>query len=143
MFSKSCEYAIKAVLFIAQRSALGFRCNLGEISKEIDSPVAFTAKILQELVRKGLISSLKGPTGGFTIEKSALRTMKLSHIVEAIDGDNVYQGCGLGHKQCNASRPCPVHHQFMAIRDKLKEMVQQTTVSSLADGVECGLTFLK
>ena len=70
MFSKTCEYALRAMIFIAQKSKAGYKAGIKEIVKEIDAPEHFVAKILQDLVRKGFVQSLKGPTGGFYLEQS-------------------------------------------------------------------------
>jgi Rrf2 family iron-sulfur cluster assembly transcriptional regulator len=107
MFSKSCEYAIRAVLFIAQETMEERRTNLSAIAGAIDSPEAFTAKILQELVHKGIIKSLKGPNGGFEIEAAILRKLKLADIVEAVDGQYfIYQmWAGLERLRFRASVP--------------------------------------
>lgn len=98
MFSKSCEYGIKATAFIAVEAEKNNRVSLKAIAKAIDSPVAFTAKILQQLARTGIINSVQGAGGGFEIEKARLTKIKLSQIVAAIDGENVYKGCGLRAK---------------------------------------------
>ena len=86
---------------------------------------------------------MQGATGGFEIEKSSVNKIKLSQIVLAIDGDNVYKGCGLGLKACNANQPCPVHDKFMIIREELKDMLESTTVRDLAMGLKDGNTYLK
>ncbi|GJM33341.1 MAG: hypothetical protein DHS20C18_23420 [Saprospiraceae bacterium] len=143
MFSKACEYGIKATLFIALQSLQDQRVNLKDIAKEINSPVAFTAKILQQLAKNNIVDSVKGPTGGFQIEKKRIDKIRLSEIVSAIDGDAIYKGCGLGLKECNANKPCPLHNKFAIIRDDLKEMLEGTSLYELATGLEVGLTFLK
>ncbi|CAM4111175.1 RrF2 family transcriptional regulator [Gillisia limnaea] len=143
MFSKACEYGIRATIYIAMQSLQGNRVNLKEISKEIDSPVAFTAKILQQLAKNDIINSVKGPTGGFEINKKDIDSIKLIHIVSAIDSDKIFNGCGLGLKECNEDFPCPVHFQFKEIRDNLKKMSSETSIYELATGLEVGLTFLK
>jgi Rrf2 family protein len=143
MFSKACEYGIKAALYVATRSLEGERVMLKEIAREINSPEAFTAKILQQLARHRIVDSLKGPHGGFLIEKKRLDRIRLSEIVSAIDGDNIYRGCGLGLEQCNAKQPCPLHDKFVAIRNDLRKMLESTTLLELATGLEVGLTFLK
>ena len=96
MFSKACEYGIKAAIFIAVNSEQETRVSLVDIAREIDSPVSFTAKILQTLVKSGIINSIKGPSGGFEIKKSKAGKIKLSKVVLAIDGDSIYKSCGLG-----------------------------------------------
>ena len=75
MFSKACEYGIKATIFIAIKSCEDKRVNTKEISQEINSPAAFTAKILQALVRHKVIDSVKGPHGGFQIKKIKFRLL--------------------------------------------------------------------
>ena len=143
MFSKACEYGIKATIYIAVKSMRRERVSLKEIAEEVDSPVAFTAKILQSLAKNGIIDSHKGPTGGFQIEEAKIDTIKLHDIVHAIDGDKIFSGCGLGLEQCDASQPCPVHNKFVDIRDNLKIMLQNTSLYELATGLEIGLTHLK
>lgn len=143
MFSKACEYGIKATIYIAVKSMRQERVSLKEIAEEVNSPVAFTAKILQSLAKSGIIDSLKGPTGGFQIEEPKIDTIKLHDIVHAIDGDKIFVGCGLGLEQCDASQPCPVHEKFVGIRDNLKIMLQNTSLYELATGLDIGLTHLK
>lgn len=143
MFSKACQYGIRASIYIAEQSQLDRKVGLKEVAEAIESPVAYTSKILQKLSRNLIINSDKGPTGGFSVDMNKLDKIKLSTIVMAIDGDGVYVGCGLGLKKCNEKKPCPVHNQFKSIRDELKNMLENTTVRTLADDLEKGLTFLK
>ncbi|GAA3601217.1 Rrf2 family transcriptional regulator [Flavivirga amylovorans] len=143
MFSKACEYGIKASIFIALNSYRNVRVSLKAIAKEINSPEAFTAKILQDLVRHHVISSTKGAYGGFEIEKELISSVKLSHIVNAIDGDSIYSGCGLGLHTCDESHPCPVHHKFKSIREELKSMLENTNLEELALNIKSGASFLK
>ena len=143
MFSKACEYAIRASIFISGKSLQQIKVGQKEIAKAIDSPEAFTAKTLQILTRNNIISSDKGPHGGFYFSKDQLKNIYLQHIVKAIDGTIVYKGCGLGLKTCNESKPCPVHFQFKAIRDELKQMLETTSIQDLAIGTKSGETFLK
>ena len=143
MFSKACEYGIRASIFIALNSLEGRRVSPKEISKEINSPEAFTAKILQALARNNVVKSIKGAHGGFEIDKKDIKTIKLSDIVDAIDGDNIYKGCGLGLHECNEDKPCPMHDKFKSVRDQLREMLESTDLESLALDIKLGETFLK
>lgn len=143
MFSKACEYGIKASSYIALQSLQSKRVSLKDIAEEVDSPVAFTAKILHQLAKAGLLDSVKGPTGGFQIEKNRIDEIKLSDIVFAIDGNSIYEGCGLGLKKCNANKPCPLHEKFVVVRNQLKQMLENTSLFELATGLEVGLTYLK
>ena len=143
MFSKACEYGIRASIYIAQQSLLDRKVSLKQVSEAIESPTAYTSKILQKLSRNIIINADKGPTGGFSMDSVKLEKVNLSSIVFAIDGENIYNSCGLGLKKCNEKMPCPVHNQFKVIRDELKKMLENTTVKTLAMDYEKGLTFLK
>lgn len=143
MFSKSCNYAIKASIFIAKYSLENEKVSFIEVAKEIDSPQAFTAKILQTLVRAGVVDSVKGVNGGFYIPIRRIPLTFLVHIVQAMDGNAVFSGCGLGLAQCNENHPCPVHDKFKIIRDELSFMLHTTSLEELALGIKSGETFLK
>lgn len=144
MFSKACEYGIKATICIATHTLNSSKkIGVKEIAKETDSPEAFMAKIMQILSKEGIVKSMKGPKGGFYIPKEELDKIMLSQVVKAIDGDHIYRGCGLGLDNCNEDQPCPLHDQFKVIRDGLAEMLTTTSLLDLAAGLDSGLTFLK
>lgn len=140
MFSKTCEYAIRAMVYIVAKTGEGLKVGIKEIAKNIGAPEAFVAKILQTLSRCGLVSSIKGPNGGFFIEDKA--HLPLISIVRAIDGDDMLTNCGLGIKECSAKRPCPIHHEYVAIRIKVAAMLKSNTIHDLATGIISGHTFL-
>lgn len=121
----------------------GLRASLVDISKEVDSPLAFTSKILQQLVKAGIIFSTRGQTGGFGIEEKNMKKISIAEIVSAIDGDTIFTNCGLGLKHCSGVQPCPVHDKFVAIREDLRIVLETTTIEDLATGLKDGLTYLK
>ncbi|PWB25545.1 RrF2 family transcriptional regulator [Flavobacterium sp. HTF] len=138
MFSKACEYGIRASIFIAAKSSKGIRVGIKDVAKEIDSPEPFTAKIMQILTKNKIIHSAKGVGGGFEVSNEAVKSIKLIHIVDAIDGDSIYKGCGIGLKECSEIHPCPVHNEFKKIRELLLVMLTTTTLEELALGVKSG-----
>jgi Rrf2 family protein len=142
MFSKTCEYAIRAVLYIAQKSEDGVRVGIKDIAAGIDSPEHFIAKILQDLGRKGLVQSQKGPSGGFYLDKSSLK-YSLADVVRAVDGDNLFSGCALGLKQCSESKPCPLHHEFKRIRGEVYTMLKSARLGEFNAQLEQNLFFLR
>ncbi|MFK7001637.1 RrF2 family transcriptional regulator [Flavobacterium oreochromis] len=143
MFSKTCEYGIRATIFIASESVINKKISQKEIADQIDSPMAFTAKILQKLVRKDIVSSSKGSGGGFYIEKNKLKKITLLEIIEALDCDSVIKGCGLGLKDCSEEHPCPFHDKFKDIKSDLLRVFKNTNLEELASGIKIGNTFLK
>ena len=143
MFSKTCEYGIRATIFIASESHQNKRVGLKDIAKKIDSPEAFTAKILQILSRDNIINSVKGVGGGFEIPRETMKDVKLAQIVNALEGDRVFTGCGLGLTHCSEDHPCPMHEKFKSIRNELAFMLENTNLEELALGIKTGDTFLR
>lgn len=143
MFSKACEYGIRAMIHIAHQSQKGNRVSLKDVAKAIGSPVAFTAKILQSLAKDDLIISIKGSGGGYELMNEQTTAITLHNVVSSIDGDKIFSKCGLGLNECSEAKPCPVHFQFKSIRDDLNEMLQSTTVRDLATELSYGMTYLK
>jgi len=127
IFSKTCEYAIRAMIFISQRSNEGFKVGVKEVAKGIDSPEHFIAKILQDLSRKSLLQSFKGPNGGFFIENGSKVT--LADVVRAVDGDKLFVNCGLGLGYCSETHPCPIHNEFKKIRNDISHMLNSSKIT--------------
>jgi len=142
IFSKTCEYAIRAVFYIAHKTAAGTKAGIKDIAAGIDSPELYLGKILQDLSRKGLISSTKGPNGGFYLPAEMLN-QPLIEIVRAVDGDTLFTGCGLGLKQCSEMNPCPLHNEFKDIRIRITNMLSNTTVGEFNTELMDGLLSLK
>jgi Rrf2 family protein len=143
MFSKTCEYAIRATLLLAGHSLAGKRVNVKEVANATASPTAFTAKVLQQLCKGGIVQSMQGKQGGFEICEEQMKNIRLSHIVALIDGDQVFTGCGLGLPACNELKPCPIHQHFATVRNELRNMLETTTLFDLAIGLNNGQTYLK
>lgn len=142
MFSKACEYALRAVLYINMKSIDGSRVGIPEIAREVAAPLAFTGKILQVLVREGIISSVKGPNGGFFIDSKAT-SITLNDILIAIDGnEDVLHKCALGLKECSDKFPCPIHGEIKMYKDRVRSVMTKTTVQSLTNDLCNGKTFL-
>lgn len=141
MFSKSCEYALKAVIHICMETKDGRRLSIAEIAQAIESPEPFTAKILQTLARHKVVSSAKGPGGGFYIADGAPPIVVMD-LVKLIDGSSAFERCGLGLKQCDERHPCPIHNQFKAYSVRLKKMLETKTVQDFAKEIKSGRAFL-
>ena len=103
MFSRACEYGIRASIFIAAKSLNSERVRLRDVASEI----------------------------------------KLKDIVVAIDGKQIFTGCGLGLKACNSKKPCPIHNDFANIRNALDKMLEETLLVDLATQVHDGAAYLK
>lgn len=130
MFSKGCEYGIRALTVIAEIGSEGKKVGIKEICKLANTPESFTAKVLQNLVKRDIINSQKGANGGFYFSRD-LNKITLYDIVEAIDGKAIFNRCGLGLPACDAKNPCPLHTQFEIVRDELNTMCRDNTLQDL------------
>ena len=141
-FQKTCEYGIKAMIFVAQKSKNEARVGIKEIAKGTDSPEHFIAKIMQDLSRRKLVHSVKGPNGGFYLDKEDLKA-SIADIVKAMDGEKLYTDCVLGLKACSEKNPCPVHFEFKEIKRNLIGMIENNTIGDFNKKLDSGKFFLK
>jgi Rrf2 family transcriptional regulator, iron-sulfur cluster assembly transcription factor len=142
MFSKATEYALRAIIYIAQKSNEDKKPGIAEIAKAIDSPQSFTAKILQELTKDNkVISSVRGPNGGFFITQKALQLPVLA-ILEALDDDEILHKCVLGLRKCSEVKPCPMHDDYKIIRSELIKLFENTTIRNLAESYRTQNVFI-
>ena len=133
MFSKTAEYALRATIFIAQKGTVDNKLSIVEVSSAIDSPQSFTAKILQLLTKdEKVISSTRGPNGGFYMKDTARKLPVLS-VLEAVNEDYVLRKCVLGLKACSEVNPCPMHSEYKNIRSRLTTLFEKKTIEQLAN----------
>ena len=131
MFNKETEYALRGLVYIQMQNLKGCRPGIDEISREIEAPRFFTAKILQRMVRMGFVMSRKGKGGGFFFDKEKPE-LTIRELITATEGDKIITGCGFGLKNCSPDNPCPMHERYAPIRDAIEDLVTSETISSLA-----------
>ena len=134
IFSRQCEYALQAVAYIALKPE-GEMSSIKEMTKKLHIPYHFLGKILQDLSRKGLLRSLKGPTGGFTLGVAA-KNITLFHIVEAIDGVDFTSRCVMGFPECSGKNPCAVHDHWAGLRDGIYKMLVNKNIFEMAKAMK-------
>lgn len=141
MISKTCGYGIRGVVYLATKIGEDRKVGIHEIATELEIPQHFLAKILQDLVRKKVIFSVKGPHGGFFVKESVL-DLPVLKIVEMIDGDGYKTRCFMAIEECSAENPCPLHNDFSTFRTGIAKMLRQKTIGDLSKGVFEGHSFL-
>jgi Rrf2 family protein len=129
--SSACEYAIRAMTYIANFET-GTRLLARDISAHERIPGPFLGKIFQTLVRAGLLKSSKGPGGGFALTKDP-GEISLYDIYRAVDGDGYLDACAVGLARCNDEMPCPLHERWKPIRERIRNYLQDTSLSAMAD----------
>ncbi len=142
MLSKSCIYALRSIVFIAHNASVDSKISIKEIATELEMPVHYSGKILQQLTKSKIILSVKGPNGGFYLNEKLQKT-KLTKVIEVIDGLDFFTNCGLGLKECSSEHPCPLHNEFKVCRDGLWELFNSKSILDLVSKIEEGNAFIK
>lgn len=137
MFSKSTEYAIRAIIFLAVRATPDKLIGAADIARELDFPEAFLGKVLQNLVRKSLIVSVKGPGGGFYVKDNTCE-LSILNIVEILEGLDFLNKCGLGLHLCNDDNSCPIHDEYGPVKEKIRNALSSKTISIIKRDIAAG-----
>ncbi len=139
MISSTAKYAIRAVLYLAVHCKEDEKIGIKKISEDLDIPAPFLAKILQNLSKQKLLSSTKGPHGGFGLGRDA-HEISFLDIVEIIDGLDLFEECIFGLKVCEQDETkkalCPVHKKSRPVRDQLYELFKDQIVGDIADKIK-------
>ncbi len=134
IFSRACLYGIRAALYVASQKNRKY-VSIGEISQNLGISFHFLTKVLQKLTQKNLMTSYRGPNGGIALSKPAAE-ITLYEIVEAIECDQVFDGCILGLPGCGTLKPCPLHENWATIRGELSQLFTETDLESVAKRIK-------
>jgi Rrf2 family protein len=137
MLTRSTEYAIRALVYVQLQNWKNLRPGVNEISREIEAPTAFTAKILHTLTSRKILESMKGRGGGFFFPENRSE-VSLYQIIIVMEGDKLFTDCGFGLKNCNDTNPCPLHDRYVILRTELLTMAHSESVESLAQKISQG-----
>lgn len=131
MLSKSCEYGLRATLYLASLDRDGY-VSIRTISEELDISFPFLTKIFQKLNKADLLESRRGPNGGVALTREA-DNVTLYEIVVAIDGPDLFKECVLGLPGCGEAEPCPLHEQWTDQRSRVETMFRGTSLAELPE----------
>lgn len=127
MFSQTVEYALRAIVTIAQHD--GRPCTAKTISEITQVPSAYLSKLMQGLVRGGLVDSQRGLHGGFVLTKDP-GDMTILSVVNVIDPLQRIKECPLGI-QSHGSNLCPLHRRLDRAMEATETLFRETTVAEL------------
>jgi len=130
LFSKSFGYALRGILYIALMQDEKKWIQVDEVAGRLGVPRYFMGKIMKRLAKEQLLVSSKGPYGGFTLHDNTLHT-PIYNVVEVTDGLLSFNTCVLRMQECNAESPCPMHHSIEEVKNKLKIILETTSVGDL------------
>lgn len=132
MLSQSAEYALRAVLYLARNGA-GERLRSDQISAALGVPRNYTGKVLHTLTRSGVLASVRGPGGGFTLARPADH-LSLFDVVEPFGGLLEKRTCLLGQDECSDQAPCTAHAHWKSVGDRVAFFFRETTVGAMVAG---------
>ena len=131
MLSNASKYAIRTVLFLANNSSKSKKFGAKQIAEKLDVPQQFIAKILQKLVKAKIITSAKGPGGGFYTGKNNLKR-NLLDVLNVIEKNDIFSECFLGLPVCGDENPCPVHDIVSVFKEELLERFEKKDIQTIA-----------
>ncbi len=135
MLSNASKYAIRAVLFLAENSSVNRKFGSKQIAESLDVPQYFIAKILQKLVKAKIVTSEKGPSGGFYTGNTNLKKNVLD-ILSVIEKNDIFSECFLGLPVCGDENPCPVHDIVSKFKEALLEKFENQDIKSLSEEIK-------
>ncbi len=133
MLSNSSKYAIKGVLYLALNSDENHKIMVRDMHGIVNVPESYLAKLLQELSRHDVISSARGPKGGFYLSDND-RKRTLMDVVKVIDGEKRVTSCVLGLRNCDVDNPCVLHKLVGSNKTNFINVLERTTLQDLIDG---------
>jgi len=134
IFSRQCEYAIQAILFLALKED-DKMTSIRELTQKFDIPYHFLAKILQNLTHRGFLKSSRGSSGGFSLAKPASE-ITLLEIVSAIDGTKIRESCIMGFPDCSDTTRCALHDYWAKAREEIFSVLEQKTIDHMAKAMK-------
>jgi len=130
ILSQTAVYALRATLCLAGHGPAA-RVRVDDIAEQLSVPRNYLSKILHALARAGVLTSSRGPGGGFQLARPA-RELMLSEVVEQFDELPEESGCLLGRAVCSDRDPCAAHHRWKDVSLSVKEFFRETSIGDLS-----------
>jgi Rrf2 family transcriptional regulator, iron-sulfur cluster assembly transcription factor len=124
------DYAIRGMVYLAGRPEGEFSL-LGDIAAGVDVPKALLAKIFQQFNKVGLVSSVRGAGGGFTLRRPA-EQISLLEIIEDVEGPILLNRCLLAEGACGRDSICTVHPVWREVQESMRSVLGGVSLRHLA-----------
>jgi len=129
MLTRSSEYALRALIDLARHQSSG-RVSRDDMARRTGIPARYLSKILSDLVRIGLLASMRGPGGGFSLARPA-HEVPLSEIV-ALYEPHSGKRCPFGNRECSDTNPCVAHDRWKIVLETQRAFLENTTLEAVA-----------
>jgi Rrf2 family protein len=128
--SKKADYALMAMKHMAVRGDRG-SSSAREIAEQYDIPIELMAKVLQRLVRRGLLISHQGTRGGYQLSRMPAQ-ISVADVIQAIEGPVTVTACSTDEGQCEQFSKCNVRDPLFRVRDRILAALGECTIAELA-----------
>ena len=128
---RKVDYGLRAVIYLSGQDPEKC-CSITEIAKQQGVPKKFLEKIIQDLMRGGLIKSKRGSCGGYTLARSA-DTISIYDVIAAIEGPIVVNACMEAHSNCDQLPRCAMVTVWSEVQRKVTEVFTRTTLADLRE----------
>jgi Rrf2 family protein len=128
--SKKADYALIAMKHLAVRGERS-SSSAREIAELYDIPIELMAKVLQRLVRGGLLASQQGTRGGYQLGRMASQ-ISVADVIQAIDGPVTVTACSTDEGQCDQYAKCNVRDPLWRVRERILKALGECTIAELA-----------
>ncbi len=135
MLSNACKYAIRSILYLAMHVEEKEKIGVKKIAEALETPQPFLAKLLQQLTKSRLVSSSKGPHGGFFLNEKNLKN-SIWDVVKCIDGTSKFEQCFLGLSTCGDENPCPVHFTVAPFKKKILSDFRDKSIEEFVNEIK-------
>ena len=129
ILSGTAQYALRAVVYLAGCSG-GPPVRAVELADAVDVPHNYMGKILHQLVRAGILKSVRGKHGGFELDRPP-EGITLLQLVSLFDDLGVDNKCLFGRVECGGGDPCPAHEKWGRVAEQIVDFFRNTTVSDV------------
>jgi Rrf2 family protein len=129
--SKKADYALMAMKHLALKSGAS-STSAREIAEQYDIPLELMAKVLQRLVRTGLLVSTQGTRGGYTLSRPAT-TISVTDVIQAIDGPFTVTACSSENSDCEQYSKCSIRDPLWQIRERIVAALSTVTIAEIAN----------
>lgn len=129
--SRRVDYALRAVIHLANEEAHDRACSVGEIAARERIPRQFLEKIVQQLIHKGLVRSRRGPHGGYVLGRSADQ-MTFRDVIEAVEGPISLNVCVGEHPDCFLLGACGMNRVWAEGQRRVMDLFENTTIASVS-----------
>ena len=141
IFSEGCKHALRALTYLATLPENHY-ATTKEISARENLPEPTLAKHLQTLTRAGILTAVKGPGGGFALAVSP-QHITVVDVKECFDRMDEFEECAVGLGECSDETPCPLHDEWVLLRDSIRQYLMRTNLLAMRAALEFKLEALK